>query len=341
MTGLRIERFHFDGASELDWERRHALYRAAQQEMQSAPMPLQAYRASYGPGRKGVRRRSWLARQGDEVVAKLDLATDPAVEGVAIVALHVAASVRRRGIGRQLVTRALEATTPRPREIFASTMLADGRHVCEHYGGRVSLVGAERSLHMDAVDWKQIDSIRSAGLERWPAVHLVEFEQLPEALAQAYLQTYNQAWRDQPRPFPQPEPDITLEDRRRQEERLRAQGLEWFTLLSLEADGQVSAVTEIYHDPGVADLIRQQITGVARERRGRGLATWLKAELLYRLRARYPLAARVVAHNGNDNAPMLAINRKFGFDTAVEHYTYCFEAAPLLARLRLAAPDLP
>ena len=79
--------------------------------------------------------------------------------------------------------------------------------------------------------------------------------------------------------------------------------------------------------------MRQYFTGVAPEHRCRGLATWLKAEMLARIRERYPQAKRVMTNNGTDNAPMLAINRALGFGDPIVHHTYRFDVPDLRARL--------
>jgi len=124
-----------------------------------------------------------------------------------------------------------------------------------------------------------------------------------------------------------------IEGRRAEERAHELKGWQWRTLVSQEPDGAISGITDTQYDPATPELVRQYFTGVAPAHRCRGLATWLKAEMLVRIRERYPQAKRVTTNNSTDNAPMLAINRALGFGDPIVHHTYSFDVPDLRARL--------
>ena len=72
----------------------------------------------------------------------------------------------------------------------------------------------------------------------------------------------------------------------------------------------------------------QWLTGTRKEYRGKGLATALKA-LAYQ-RARAAGVTTIITENHEDNAPMLAINRKFGFvpEPAMVRYNKVLDERP-------------
>jgi RimJ/RimL family protein N-acetyltransferase len=59
-------------------------------------------------------------------------------------------------------------------------------------------------------------------------------------------------------------------------------------------------------------------TGVRGDYRGRGLATLLKTQAIAYAKARG--ATKIRTHNHSDNVPMLAINKKLGFESEVGWY---------------------
>jgi GNAT superfamily N-acetyltransferase len=195
------------------------------------------------------------------------------------------------------------------------------------------LESAQRFLDLAAVDWRAVERTRGEGARPFRDVRLLELEKLPDAMAEAFLSTRNRAWADQPRPIELLVDRLTLEGRRAEERAHELKGWQWRTLVSQEPDGAISGITDTQYDPATPELVRQYFTGVAPEHRRRGLATWLKAEMLVRIRERYPHAKRVMTNNGAGNAPMLAINHALGFGDPIVHHTYRFDVPDLRARL--------
>ena len=71
--------------------------------------------------------------------------------------------------------------------------------------------------------------------------------------------------------------------------------------------------TEVTFEPWDATVALQQNTAIGEAHRGRGLAKWVKASMLDRIRRERPEVERLRTSNAFSNAPMLAINNMLGF----------------------------
>lgn len=83
--------------------------------------------------------------------------------------------------------------------------------------------------------------------------------------------------------------------------------------MTVEPDGSISGMTEIYFSKFIKKMLAQNLTTVRREDRGRKLGKWLKASLLLHAKTRYPNHIGIITANAIINAPMLAINNKLGY----------------------------
>jgi len=74
--------------------------------------------------------------------------------------------------------------------------------------------------------------------------------------------------------------------------------------------------TEVTFEPDDPSIAFQQNTGIDPANRGLGLAKWVKATMLKRIRDERPDVRRVRTDNVNalSNAPMLAVNKALGFE---------------------------
>ena len=94
----------------------------------------------------------------------------------------------------------------------------------------------------------------------------------------------------------------------------------------------------MFYNPGFKSMITQELTGVKKEYRGRGLGKWLKAAMLLKVKEDFPEAKTVRTENATTNAPMLSINERLGF----KFYRESIEAQITLEKLNqyLSSKDL-
>lgn len=279
--------------------------------------------------------RSWIAREGAEVVGKLDLSWNAAVPDQAVLNVYVAPDVRRAGIARALVAEALcEAERTGVQWIETSTAQPESWHLCERCGGRRTRGGTLLTLRLAETNWSLVDAWCADGPKRAADARLQEFEQVPSDLADSFIALHNRAWSDQPHAMHAGEP-LTLAHRREQERSYQRLGWRWITLVARESHAVLVGLTDVLYDPTQPELVRQNFTGVLPSHRGRGLAKWLKASMLHLVHHRFPSALQLTTSNSAANGPMLAVNRRLGFGSPIEHRTYRFE----LAQLRTAVED--
>jgi GNAT superfamily N-acetyltransferase len=114
---------------------------------------------------------------------------------------------------------------------------------------------------------------------------------------------------------------------RREDERSSGGG--WYTIVSQEADGSLSGLTEVVHDRGMPYRIQQELIGVRAEHRRRGLGKWLRAEMMFFIRDTLPEAKCINAGTADTNAPMVSISERMGFRRHHTEVCYRFELEAL------------
>jgi RimJ/RimL family protein N-acetyltransferase len=109
--------------------------------------------------------------------------------------------------------------------------------------------------------------------------------------------------------------DIVLEpeDQREWYERLDTAGAAHIVCFVRDSDGTIVGTTDVVKYPHEEGWARQQFTGVHARARGRGFGKWLKAAMLEHVRRAHPDTVFVTTENAGSNEPMLAINRRLGF----------------------------
>lgn len=87
----------------------------------------------------------------------------------------------------------------------------------------------------------------------------------------------------------------------------------WLTVAAVGPAGGLAGFSQLSlpEEPGGA--AHQDFTGVVPGWRGRGLAGWLKACLLVRLRSTAPGVRWLITENGAEKTPILAANQRLGF----------------------------
>jgi GNAT superfamily N-acetyltransferase len=347
-TGTRIAktidvsqhaRLNLATLSDSDWGRCYALHCRAHAEQGTRARSLEAYRGAQlaAAGVGASRALSWVARDAAEVVGKLDLSWNTSMPELAVLNVYVSPEARRAGIARALVAEALcEAEREGVQRIETSTVQPESWRLCERCGGQRARGGALLTLRLTNTNWSLVDAWCADGPMRSPATRLQELEQLPSVLVDSFIALHNQAWSDQPHAVHAGEP-VTLAQRREQERSYQRLGWRWITLVAREHHGVLVGLTDVLYDPTQREIVRQNFTGVLPSHRGRGLAKWLKASMLHLVRRRFPAALQLTTSNSDVNGPMLAINRRLGFGSPLQHRTYRFELAQLVCEAKAFA----
>jgi len=184
------------------------------------------------------------------------------------------------------------------------------------FGGEKTAEGEVNRLYLDEVDWDLMKEWKSAGQEiaEKEGISLQFFQECPEEIIEEYTALFTEIMNLVPFENLEWSPsDETPKTRREHEERLKKVEYKWYTLITKEKDGTISGLTEIQQSKNRSHRINQELTGVKPEYRGRGLGKWLKAEMLFFIKEKFPEAIFIHTGNAEVNAPMLSINKRMGF----------------------------
>ncbi|WP_250033075.1 GNAT family N-acetyltransferase [Paractinoplanes maris] len=234
----------------------------------------------------------WIPVAGD--VAELDIQVHPAE--------------RRAGVGSQLLEAAAGSAAEegmRRLRTEAVAQASDGEHFCRAHQLRpvLALTYTRLSLGGD----------RTAGRPA-PGYRLVHWDgTVPGDLAATFAHA-RKAMDDMPMGetagIPQP---WTVERLHAVAAAVAGRGEHLVTTAVLDADGEIAGFTElVVPGDGTGDA-QHYGTGVLPAHRGRGLAGWMKAEQIHRVRDRFPGLAGLVADTADDNAAMRRVNHALGY----------------------------
>jgi GNAT superfamily N-acetyltransferase len=216
--------------------------------------------------------------------------------------LYVQPQFRQRGIGTRLWARILEVCTPeRVRGALLQVDDADtsSKTVAMTHGLRPG------NLHLES----ELDLVSAQGLDDGAAVDVgpVVLRPMPDDASHEqwdeFLGVFNRLHLDTPDQAggAEPIPPSVLRSMLREP---------WQVMAAWEGE-RVVGLTSVLVRNRPAGRLNTLLTGVERDFRGRGLATALKAAHARQLRdAGWRV---VVTHNMENNAPILASNRKLGF----------------------------
>lgn len=97
------------------------------------------------------------------------------------------------------------------------------------------------------------------------------------------------------------------------EQTVAARGRTCLVTVAVAGDSEVAGFTELRVSPEPGAIASTEDTAVVAGHRGRGLASWIKAESLALLRRMRPDVTTVVTTNDTANTAMLDVNRRLGF----------------------------
>jgi mycothiol synthase len=222
--------------------------------------------------------------------------------------LVVARPSRRRGIGRALLDMAVAEAR---------------RHGCTALAGRhVTAAGAAFARSAGAEDARQdITSVLELGRAELNLVPVPGYcvrswiGAAPSELIESYARARN-AINDAPQANADENFEWTVDMVRGDEAMLAERGRDLRITVALDAHDEVTAFTELRVSRVPGTVASTEDTATVASHRGRGLAAWVKAESLSRLRTERPNVGLVTTTNAAENAAILALNRRLGFTQA-------------------------
>jgi GNAT superfamily N-acetyltransferase len=300
----------------------HAVESEVQSERRAggAQQPLESYKAFARNLPSQFDDHTWLAESNDGIPVGCAACWSNSAGDARVMECYV--YVRRgwrcQGIGRRLALAVFEEAEHdgRPRLVWTTyDGIPAGEAFSRRAGGTVARVNRTSELMLSSVDWKMAGAWIDEGPLRAGGYRLQFWEgPYPAALvdhAVVFLRIMQTAPRDE-----LDVGDVALEAEHVLEldRALVEAGRQRWTIFVRDPDSRCVGGTEVTFEPWQPALAFQQNTGIDPAHRGRGLAKWVKAEMLQRIRDQQPDVARVRTDNAFSNDAMLAINDALGFD---------------------------
>jgi mycothiol synthase len=191
-------------------------------------------------------------------------------------------------------------------------------------GAQPKLTEIESRLELAGVDWPMVERWVHEGQRRSPQTRLeIHDGPLPEEMWADFAAQRTTLLNTMPFESLELGDIVVTPDRIREwNEQSALAGKVLHNVLTREADGTISGMTDVEWALYSRTHIQQQFTGVLPTARGRGIGKWIKAAMLLHIKELYPDAQWVATGNAQSNTPMLKINRDLGFKpyrTGVEY----------------------
>ena len=245
---------------------------------------------------------------------------------------------RRLGIGKQLLRLIAEAAITDKRSMLmtdTNDRIPAGEAFMQRISAKRGLEGHINQLRVEELDQNLVRKWLEQGNQNKDEFELGIWEgEYPEdKLAEIVqlLELTNQ----------QPLGDLAIEEMHFTAEQLRemekmdtARGNQHNTFYVIEkSSGKFAGYTETVWNANRPEILRQDMTGVFPQYRGKGLGRWLKAAMLDRQLKLHPEIKFVRTTNADTNAAMLRINNELGFKPYMTSILWQMEIGQVLEYL--------
>lgn len=250
--------------------------------------------------------------------------------------LSVAEAYRRQGIATELLKYVIQEVEDTDVNLLqVDTNHDSGRAYSKYLGAELALESRDSRVNVEDLDWEMIEAWNAEGEKNNPDVSIELFTGLPdEQDIEAYSRLYTEAFNQQP--FDEIEGlelTWTPEKLRELHARMTEMGSTDYVMITREANGDMSGLTELSYNPERGHRMGQGLTGVQEHYRGRGLGKWLKAKMLLYMRETFPDVEHVATTNASSNAAMLSINERLGFKLYKHNSAYKISVVDLAEKL--------
>ncbi|WFE55128.1 GNAT family N-acetyltransferase [Micromonospora sp. WMMD1155] len=294
---------------------------------------LREYLAEVMPGE---RRISWIAQAEptgpDDPGAVLGQVHVLLLGDIGVLEVLVHPSVRRGGLGRDLVLRAARRVYQEGFQSIGVEVVGDTPAVAfyESLGFTREYVETRSVLDLTSVDWAELAEM-AAGIGA--GYHLEFFPGgPPDDLIEAYARAKAEV-RDVEDGELRPS-SYDPERLRDSLDTLHRRGMKPYIVLARhEQSGEVAGLTEVVVPAQHPTRADQYDTIVAQDHRGYGIDRAIKARMLLELRSAEPELIEVQTWNAQANEAMLKVNAELGYRSDRDWCEYSVDVAELVHRL--------
>jgi GNAT superfamily N-acetyltransferase len=250
----------------------------------------------------------------------------------------VHADYRRQGIGKQLLGLIAEAALADNRRLLltdTNDRIPAGEAFMQRLGAQRGLEGHVNQLRMADLDQMLILEWLEQGQKNLKEFELGVWEDnYPQEQLQEIVElldlTNQQPFGDLAVEEMHITPDQIIEMQKMD----KARGNQRCTVYVIEkASGKFAGYTETVWNANRPEILRQDMTGVFPQYRGKGLGRWLKAAMLDRQLKLHPEIKFVRTTNADTNAAMLRINNELGFKPYMTSILWQMEIGQVLEYL--------
>ncbi|MEO1289116.1 MAG: GNAT family N-acetyltransferase [Chloroflexota bacterium] len=248
--------------------------------------------------------------------------------------IYLKPEFRRRGIGTYALKTIASIMGDRGKTTMEAWVnLDDGAAFQDAIGAKVTLRMRSNRLQLAQLDWDMMQAWVNDGEARNPDTQLVLTSDLPiEEHCQPYANLMMDIFAQMPKEDAGGFPEVITIDRMKEwHDDIEKTGGHHLSAYTVEPDGTITAMSEIYYHPDEPHIIEQELTGVHLSARGRGLGKWTKAAMALHIRETYPEVKFINTVNANVNAAMLHINQTMGYTFHKQNSVYEIKVEDVLS----------